>query len=95
MVLVDLRYNCKSDSPEFPTRVVENEIFLLLMLVGIFAGFVDSAVGGGGLLRLPAMLAAGLPPHIALGRISSHRRRQQQLQVQNISKVRLFLESPH
>ena len=67
MVLVDLRYNCKSDSPEFPTRVVENEIFLLLILVGIFAGFVDSAVGGGGLLRLPAMLAAGLPPHIALG----------------------------
>ena len=46
---------------------MENEIFLLLMLVGIFAGFVDSAVGGGGLLRLPAMLAAGLPPHIALG----------------------------
>ena len=37
------------------------------MLVGVFAGFVDSAVGGGGLLRLPAMLSAGLPPHVALG----------------------------
>ena len=37
------------------------------MLVGVFAGFVDSAVGGGGLLRLPAMLGAGLPPHVALG----------------------------
>ena len=37
------------------------------MLVGVFAGFVDSAVGGGGLLRLPAMLWAGLPPHVALG----------------------------
>ena len=46
---------------------MDNEVFLLLMLVGVFAGFVDSAVGGGGLLRLPAMLAAGLPPHIALG----------------------------
>ena len=37
------------------------------MMVGVFAGFVDSAVGGGGLLRLPAMLSAGLPPHVALG----------------------------
>ena len=46
---------------------MENEVFLLLMVVGVFAGFIDSAVGGGGLLRLPAMLAAGLPPHIALG----------------------------
>ena len=46
---------------------MDNEVFLLLMLVGVFAGFVDSAVGGGGLLRLPAMLWAGLPPHVALG----------------------------
>ncbi|MEE3315726.1 MAG: TSUP family transporter [Candidatus Thermoplasmatota archaeon] len=46
---------------------MENETFLILMLVGVFAGFVDSAVGGGGLLRLPAMLSAGLPPHVALG----------------------------
>jgi hypothetical protein len=46
---------------------VDNEVFALLMLVGVFAGFVDSAVGGGGLLRLPAILAAGLPPHMALG----------------------------
>ena len=46
---------------------MDNEVFLLLMLVGVFAGFVDSAVGGGGLLRLPAMLSAGMPPHVALG----------------------------
>ena len=46
---------------------MDNEVFLLLMFVGVFAGFVDSAVGGGGLLRLPAMLSAGLPPHVALG----------------------------
>ena len=30
---------------------MDNEVFVLLMLVGVFAGFVDSAVGGGGLLR--------------------------------------------
>ena len=46
---------------------MEDEIFLMLMLLGVFAGFIDSAVGGGGLLRLPAMLSAGLPPHVALG----------------------------
>ena len=46
---------------------MDTEVFLLLMMVGVFAGFVDSAVGGGGLLRLPAMLSAGLPPHVALG----------------------------
>ena len=46
---------------------MDSEVFLLLMMVGVFAGFVDSAVGGGGLLRLPAMLSAGLPPHVALG----------------------------
>jgi len=61
------RYDCKSDIPRTPDNFVDTEVFLLLMMVGVFAGFVDSAVGGGGLLRLPAMLSAGLPPHIALG----------------------------
>ncbi len=46
---------------------MNTEVFLLLMGLGVFAGFVDSAVGGGGLLRLPAMISAGLPPHVALG----------------------------
>jgi uncharacterized membrane protein YfcA len=32
-----------------------------------FAGLVDSMVGGGGLISLPAYFAAGLPPHAALG----------------------------
>jgi len=39
----------------------------LLTLVGFVAGFVDSIAGGGGLLTVPALLAAGLPPHLALG----------------------------
>lgn len=43
------------------------EAFLLITAVGVFAGFVDSAVGGGGLLRLPALLSVGLPPHVAIG----------------------------
>jgi uncharacterized membrane protein YfcA len=38
----------------------------LLATTGFAAGFVDSIAGGGGLLTLPALLAAGLPPHLAL-----------------------------
>ncbi len=40
-----------------------------LSLVGVatVAGFVDAIAGGGGLLTLPALLTAGLPPHMALG----------------------------
>ncbi len=39
----------------------------LLGAAGFFAGFVDSIAGGGGLISLPALLAAGVPPHLALG----------------------------
>ncbi len=41
--------------------------FALLILAGGAAGFVDSIAGGGGMITLPALLAAGLPPHFALG----------------------------
>ena len=34
-----------------------------LVLMTGFAGFVDSAAGGGGLISLPAYLFAGTPPH--------------------------------
>ena len=39
----------------------------LLALVALAAGTVDAIGGGGGLLTVPALLAAGLPPHLALG----------------------------
>ncbi|HMI89674.1 MAG TPA: TSUP family transporter [Polyangiaceae bacterium] len=39
----------------------------LLAAVAFVAGVVDGIAGGGGLISLPALLAAGLPPHIALG----------------------------
>lgn len=39
----------------------------LLTLAAFFAGFVDSIIGGGGVITLPALLAAGVPPHMALG----------------------------
>jgi uncharacterized membrane protein YfcA len=40
---------------------------LLLSAGGLCAGFVDSIAGGGGIIALPVLLTAGLPPHLALG----------------------------
>ncbi len=39
----------------------------LVVLVALLAGAVDAIGGGGGLLTVPALLWAGLPPHLALG----------------------------
>jgi len=39
----------------------------LLVAAAFVAGLVDAVAGGGGLVTLPALLAAGLPPQIALG----------------------------
>lgn len=39
---------------------------LVLFLVALLAGFVDAIAGGGGLITVPALLAAGLPPAQAL-----------------------------
>ena len=41
--------------------------FIFLGIAGLAAGFIDSVAGGGGLIGLPALLAAGVPPHVALG----------------------------
>jgi uncharacterized membrane protein YfcA len=43
------------------------EIIAALVAVATVAGFVDAIAGGGGLLALPALLWAGLPPLEALG----------------------------
>ena len=40
---------------------------MLLFLAGLSAGFIDAIAGGGGLISLPALLWAGLPPQMALG----------------------------
>jgi uncharacterized membrane protein YfcA len=42
------------------------EIFLILFAVAFVAGLVDAIAGGGGLLTIPALLYAGLPPAVAL-----------------------------
>ncbi len=45
---------------------VSFEILTLLFFVAGVAGFIDAMAGGGGLLTLPALLAAGVPPTQAL-----------------------------
>ena len=42
-------------------------MLIFLCIAAFVAGFVDSIAGGGGLISLPAIMAAGLPPHVALG----------------------------
>ncbi|WP_413560656.1 TSUP family transporter [Bdellovibrio sp. HCB209] len=41
--------------------------YLILFLVSLAAGVIDSIAGGGGLLTLPALLSSGMPPAMALG----------------------------
>lgn len=41
-------------------------VLVVLFFVAILAGFIDSLAGGGGLLTVPALMAAGMPPARAL-----------------------------
>ena len=47
--------------------MLEPWAYAALTLVAAVAGFVDSMAGGGGLIVIPAMLFAGVPPLYALG----------------------------
>ncbi|MEM9715135.1 MAG: TSUP family transporter [Pseudomonadota bacterium] len=42
-------------------------VYAVLFGVAIFAGAIDAIAGGGGLLVLPSLLLAGVPPLTALG----------------------------
>jgi len=46
---------------------VDLTTLFILVLVALLAGFIDAIAGGGGLLTTPALLTAGLPPHLVLG----------------------------
>jgi hypothetical protein len=47
--------------------VLDPIVIVMLAVAAFLAGTVDAIAGGGGLITLPALLAAGLPPHLALG----------------------------
>lgn len=42
-------------------------VLLALVAAAFVAGALDAIGGGGGLIMVPALLAAGLPPHLTLG----------------------------
>lgn len=42
-------------------------IVIIIILLGFLAAFIDAVVGGGGLISIPALLAVGMPPAMALG----------------------------
>lgn len=46
---------------------MEPIVILLLSLMSFLAGFIDSVAGGGGLVLIPSLLLAGIPPQTALG----------------------------
>ncbi|MGB1585593.1 MAG: sulfite exporter TauE/SafE family protein [Thermoplasmatota archaeon] len=41
-------------------------VLVALAVAAVLAGFLDSIIGGGGVITLPALLATGLPPHQAI-----------------------------
>ncbi|UKS25262.1 TSUP family transporter [Paenibacillus sp. HWE-109] len=43
------------------------EMMIFVIIGGFLAAYVDSVVGGGGLISVPVLLATGLPPAVALG----------------------------
>ncbi len=45
---------------------IATDLALLLMLAAFIGGFIDSIAGGGGLITVPALLLAGVPPIEAL-----------------------------
>lgn len=42
-------------------------VILLLSGMSFLAGFIDAVAGGGGLILMPSLLVAGIPPQLALG----------------------------
>lgn len=46
---------------------ISMDVLVFLVGIGFVASFIDSVVGGGGLISLPALLMVGLPPTVALG----------------------------
>jgi uncharacterized membrane protein YfcA len=46
---------------------VTTDLLLVLFIVAIIAGLLDTLAGGGGLIALPALILSGVPPLAALG----------------------------
>jgi len=49
------------------TFIITTDSMVMLFFAAFAAGLVDSIAGGGGLISVPALLFAGVPPQLALG----------------------------
>ncbi len=61
--------------------------------MGGIAGFVDAVAGGGGLITVPALLMAGLPPQLALGTNKGQSIVGTAMALRTFSKTTLFNKS--
>jgi len=61
----------QSNADRMPESLIVSDLathlLLFLFLAAFVAGFIDSIAGGGGLITVPAMLIAGIPPLETLG----------------------------
>lgn len=48
-------------------EMLDTNMLLFLLGAGFLAAFIDSVVGGGGLISTPALMFTGLPPTVVLG----------------------------
>ena len=46
--------------------MIEPWVFAALTATAVLTGFIDAIAGGGGLIMMPALLSAGVPPINAL-----------------------------
>src|SRR2546428_198088 len=65
--MLNIEYGAVVSSGFEGVRGVTLPTLLALAVAAFFAGAMDAIGGGGGLIMVPALLAAGLPPHLALG----------------------------
>ena len=50
-----------------PDPAIATWLYPALTSTAVLTGFVDAIAGGGGLIMMPALIYAGLPPHVVLG----------------------------
>ena len=53
--------------PSCPVADIALHVLIFLFFAAFLAGFIDSIAGGGGMITIPAMLLAGIPPLQTLG----------------------------
>lgn len=75
--------------------MIEPWLYPTLTAVAVVTGFIDAIAGGGGLIMVPALLYAGLPPHMVLGTNKSQSMFGTAVATYRYRKAGLFRISPN